>query len=149
MESYDCVCAYASLRIHKITGGRSADHFAPKSKALAAAYEWSNYRLACRNLNARKRDFTDVLDPFQVIPGTFILDAGDGSIKVSPAITGSYRTLAQSTIDRLGLDSPAFRDERVEIIDDYLAGELGKKRLRKESPFIALELERQGIKPVP
>ena len=74
MAAYDEVCAYSCFRIHRVTGARSVDHFAPRSRAWNTVYEWSNYRLACSRLNARKRDFTDVLDPFEVQTGWFRLE---------------------------------------------------------------------------
>jgi len=46
LAAYDSICAYASLRIHPVTGAHSVENFAPKSRAPALTYEWSNYRLA-------------------------------------------------------------------------------------------------------
>src|SRR5207249_1405577 len=47
MKLYDRVCAYSCFRIHAVTGSRSVDHFAAKSRRWDRVYEWSNYRLAC------------------------------------------------------------------------------------------------------
>jgi hypothetical protein len=103
LQAYDRICAYASLRIAHATGARSVDHFAPKSKALLAAYEWDNYRLACSLANARKNNFTDVLDPFVMQPDTFVLDVIAGGIKVSPHLHAPYSALAELTRNRLKL----------------------------------------------
>jgi hypothetical protein len=147
MTSYDEVCAYASVRINEITGGRSADHFAAKSSALNAAYEWSNYRLACRLMNARKSTFDDVLDPFTIAPGTFELMPLTGGLIVSPALTGQAAIDAGHTRDRLRLDDGAFRKVRLRYIDWYLAGDISERVLKQVSPFIWAELQRLGIRP--
>ena len=64
MTAYQRICAYSCFRIHPVTGARSVDHMAPKSRAWDQVYEWRNYRLSSSLLNARKRDFSTVLDPF-------------------------------------------------------------------------------------
>jgi hypothetical protein len=64
MTAYHQVCAYSCFRIHPVSGSRSADHFAPKSRSWRSIYEWSNYRLCCGRINVRRNDFGDVLDPF-------------------------------------------------------------------------------------
>lgn len=61
--SYDGICAYLCVFVERCTGGASTDHFVAKSTMAGLAYEWSNYRLACATMNARKRDFEGMLDP--------------------------------------------------------------------------------------
>ena len=73
-ESYDGICAYSCFYIHRITGGTTVEHFAPKSRKLGLAFEWNNYRLVCALMNSRKSDYEDVLDPFSIKKGTFELD---------------------------------------------------------------------------
>ena len=69
---YGGVCAYLAIYIERATGAASADHFVAKSSSEAyLVYEWSNYRLACLAMNARKRAFDDVLDPFYLPENVF------------------------------------------------------------------------------
>ena len=143
--SYAHICAYTSLRIHKVTGAHSVDHFAPKSRAPDHAYEWSNYRLACAKLNARKNNFTDVLDPFLLKPLTFELGVLDGSISLAPVLLQNDQAIAELTITRLKLDDQEMRSARLDLIDQYLANEFSSNFLRSESPFIWSELQRQGM----
>jgi len=102
MVAYDEICAYSCFRIHKVTGARSTDHFAPCSRAWDRVYEWKSYRLACSRLNARKRDFTDVLDPFEVQTGWFQLELVGFQVlpapKLDPGLTAreSWRPVTVS-----------------------------------------------------
>ena len=73
-DAYGGVCAYLSVWISRGTGGRSVEHFAPKSMHRALTCEWSNYRLVSTLMNSRKRDFEDVLDPFKIDNGWFELE---------------------------------------------------------------------------
>lgn len=144
MSAYDNVCAYASLKIHPVTGGPSVEHFAPKSRALPDAYEWINYRLVCAKLNARKNNFTDVLDPFTLAAGTFRLSLVNGSLYPSPALTGAALVDAMATVTRLKLDDAEMRNARLNLIDLYLKG-LPSWFLKEESPFVWAEMDRQGL----
>ncbi|WP_437767795.1 hypothetical protein WMF27_17135 [Sorangium sp. So ce281] len=73
-DSYRSICAYLCVLVPRGTGARSVDHVAPKSKRRELAYEWSNYRFVCSLMNARKRDFDDVLDPMEIPDGWFVLE---------------------------------------------------------------------------
>lgn len=144
MEAYDQVCAYSCFRIHEVTGARSADHFAPRSRAWNLVYEWSNYRLACSRLNARKRDFTDVLDPFEVHTGWFRLELVGFQALPAADLDASIAGRVQNTIDRLGLNDQDLRSSRAKDAEYYWAGDVSLQVLREESPFVATELARQG-----
>jgi uncharacterized protein (TIGR02646 family) len=145
MSAYSSVCAYASLRIAPVTGAQSADHFAPKSRAVADAYEWTNYRLACSKMNARKNNFTDVLDPVGLAPDLFVLDVLTGAIETAPHVMGTLKTDADNTVTRLKLDDGEMRRARLSIIDQYFAEDFNTAFLSRESPFIHGELGRQGL----
>ena len=54
MESYHRICAHLCLYIPRGTGAPSVDHAVAKSQRWDQVYEWSNYRLACSLMNARK-----------------------------------------------------------------------------------------------
>ena len=144
MQAYDEVCAYSCFRIHPVTGAASVDHMAPKSRAWNRVYEWDNYRLAAARLNARKNACGDVLDPFEVQYGWFELELV--GFQVIPgqrlAEDDDIRKQVQNTRERLRLND--VRSEREEDAVSYWASHISFARLMKESPFVAMELRRQG-----
>ena len=96
MAAYHEICAYSCFRIHPITGARSADHFAPKPKDRDNIYEWSNYRLVCSRLNSSKRDFGDVLDPFETIKVCTSYRIGSRTVETMPAALRPARSYMRS-----------------------------------------------------
>ncbi len=142
MTAYAQVCAFSCFRIHPVTGARSVDHMAPKSRAWSQVYEWRNYRLACSLLNARKRDFSAVLDPFEVEDGWFELELVGFQVRPAPGLDPEIRARIVATIETLGLDD--FRDSRARDAELYWSGDISFAVLMKESPFVAAELRRQG-----
>jgi hypothetical protein len=144
MTAYDEVCAYSCFRIHRVTGARSVDHFAPRSRRWDRVYEWANYRLACSRLNARKRDFTDILDPFEVQTGWFRLELVGFQLYPSPELDADLATRIQHTCERLGLNDYLHRESRERDAERYWSGGVTLAVLREESPLVAAELTRQG-----
>lgn len=144
-HAYGGICAYLCVFVERCTGGVSVDHFIAKSTLAGLAYEWSNYRLACSTMNSRKRDFDDVLDPFELEPDLFHLDLATGRIYPNPALGADRMVQVEQTIQRLGLDDPLCRDMRVSWFDDYLNGPLPDDYLRRKSPFVWSEAKRQGL----
>lgn len=143
-EAYKGVCAYLCIIIPRGTGARSVDHLAPKSSHPALAYEWSNYRLVCALMNSRKRDFEDVLDPFEILDGWFILELSFLQLLPNPDLDTPTRESVEATIDRLKLNDDECRRARAMYYDAYLAGDLSFNRLLEWSPFVAMEIQRQG-----
>lgn len=144
-QAYDGVCAYLCVRIPPGTGARTVEHLAPRLKRPDLAYEWSNFRLVCALMNARKRDFEDVLDPFDVRDGWFTLELSSLEVLPSPTLSVRRRRQVQATIDRLKLNDPECLAARAEHYDAYLENELTFERLARWSPFVAKELARQGL----
>jgi hypothetical protein len=145
MSAYQQICAYSCIRIHPVTGSRSADHMVPKSRAWDRAYEWDNYRLACGKMNSRKKDFEDVLDPFDVEDHWFRLDPFNGEVYANQELEEHLRSRVTATIVRLGLqDFAQYRREQVML---YERGDITLFTLETETPFIARELHRLGILP--
>lgn len=142
MRAFKEVCAYSCFRIHPVTGGGSVDHFAAKSRDWRQIYEWSNYRLVCARLNARKRDFGDVLDPFLVGRGWFQLELLGFQVIPNRRLPKPQRDAVLGTIGRLGLNE--FRQEREKDAQRYWDGDVSLRILREESPFVAQELRRLG-----
>ncbi len=141
MLAYDRVCAFSCFRIHPITGAASVDHMAPKSRRWEKVYEWSNYRLACSKMNARKRNFEDLIDPFEVRDDWFYLELVGFSAYPNPSLGAKTRERILGTIDRLKLNN--FRDQRAEDAENLWSGRITFEHLQHESPFVARELMRQ------
>ncbi len=142
MTCYDQICAYSCFRIHRVTGARSADHFAAKSRDWKRVYEWLNYRLCCSRLNARKNAFSSVLDPFEIKPGWFQLELVGFQVHPDRKLPAKLQAQIQHTIDLLGLND--FRADRTKDAELYWSHDVSLKILRRESPFVAAELHRQG-----
>lgn len=160
MRAYSRICAYSCFAIHEVTGARSVDHMAPKLNtgdepddddriALRAggwslAYEWSNYRLASSLLNARKNRFDDVLDPFEVEDGWFVLELVGFQVKPAPGLSPERQKQVEDTIDRLSLNDDVFCTRRQTDATNYEEKKINFAHLMEESPFVAREIERQG-----
>lgn len=142
LERYGYICAYSCFRIHPVTGAGSVDHFAAKSRRWDQVYEWRNYRLACQALNARKRDFSDILDPFEVVDGWFQLELVGFQVMPAEGLADPIRYRVQDTIDRLRLND--FRRSRERDAEYYWDRQISWRVLCDESPFVARELQRQG-----
>lgn len=146
LEAYGRICAFTSLYIHHVTGAPSVDHMIPKSSAWDRVYEWSNYRLACALVNARKAALPTVLDPF-AIEDWFALDLVGHQVVPRNGLPDAVLERVKATIDQLDLNSEDCRFARGEYVEAYLDGDISMTRLERRSPFIAHELRRQKISP--
>ena len=143
-DLYGGYCAYVAVRFEIVTATPTVDHFVPKSQLPANAYEWSNYRLACARMNARKNVFDDVLDPFEIEDGWFQLDSFSGSIHPNQALDPITIGQILGTIKRLNLNDPNCCALRRRIVVNYAIHQQ-IDLLRRESLFIFGELKRQGL----
>jgi len=140
---YRHICAYSACWIPT---GATVDHYHPKSARPALAYEWDNYRLALDRVNHHKGNSTDVADPVHIQPGWFVLDFHNFFVKQGPNLPPDVGALVQTTIDRLRLnDDQTFVNMRFELVRSYSRGQVTLEFLREKYPFIAVELERQGL----
>jgi len=144
-KSYDGCCAYLAVFFERTTGGGSVDHFIAKSQRADLAYEWSNYRLACSRMNSRKREYDDLLDPFEIEDGWFHLELITGRIYPNPALSPERLAAVQATIDRLLLDDAGNREMRARHYQEYRENHYTAEFLKKRSPFVCLEAQRQGL----
>jgi hypothetical protein len=144
-EAYEGICSYLCIFIQPGIGDRSVDHFVPRSRRPELLYEWSNYRLACSLMNSRKRQFEDVLDPFEVEDGWFVLDLSFLQVLPNPDLDEETRRRVQATIDRLDLNDSECLQARANDYDAYLRNELSLDLLKRWSPFVAREMRRQGL----
>ncbi len=60
----------------------------------------------------------------------------------------AIKARVEETIQKLKLNDVAFARDRRRDIEDFEQREIGMRRLREESPFVAAELERQGRLPL-
>lgn len=139
--AYSSICAYSSCWL---ATGYSLDHFVPKSVRSDLAYEWTNYRLASERINSYKASSTEVLDPFHIVSGWFILDMASFYVRANRDADEGVRTQVQKTIDILRLNAEDFVQQRFEMVRDYAAGDVSLDFLKRRYPFIAYELDRQG-----
>jgi 5-methylcytosine-specific restriction endonuclease McrA len=151
---YHDTCAYLAMKIHPATGAATIDHFIPKSKNKHRVYDWSNFRLAVKLVNTYKGEHEDVLDPFRIEDGWFVLNLGNFEVEANPALEPTLQARVRTTAhDRLRLNEPTFCAARQEYHDryhgllTYLGGPaepLPLSWLESECPFVARELRRQG-----
>ena len=143
LNSYNRTCAYLSLHIPQATGMPSVDHMVAKSTAWDQVYEWSNYRLACLLMNARK-GVADVLDPFEIEDGWFALELIEFQVVPGQGLPADVRARVVDTIDTLRLSDDICCEARAEYAHAYWEGDISLSRLRQQAPFVASELERHG-----
>src|SRR5438445_12468654 len=67
-DGYNGICAYCASWMPRASGQgpalhSSIDHFIPRTLAPRLAYEWSNFRIARRDLNENKGENMEVVDP--------------------------------------------------------------------------------------
>jgi hypothetical protein len=146
-DEYSGICAYSCHWIPYDTGADTVEHFRPKDSYPREAYEWGNYRLVCATLNGRKGTHEDVLDPFLVQDGWFVIDFPSMLVSPNPHLDPTIKQLILATINRLGLnDEGTCLKSRVKWLRDYCSPSgIPFDFLRRHAPFIAAELERQGL----
>lgn len=144
-KSYHGVCAYLCIYFEWTIGAQSTDHFVAKSKDAGQAYEWANYRLSCMSMNRNKNKFDDILDPFQIKSDTFMLNLASGKISPSPRLPKDLFEQAIQTINRLKLNDQENQEMRARHFADYLSIEISDTYLKRYSPFVWYEAQRQGL----
>jgi hypothetical protein len=145
-DAYDGVCSYSCHWIPFDTGSDNVEHFRPKSEYPPEAYEWSNYRLVCQTLNARKGVRT-VLDPFGIGPGWFVIEFPALVVKPHPTLDGPVKASIRNTCSILGLNDDATCLRSREFwTKNYCQGHIDYAFLSKMAPFLAAEITRQGYR---
>ena len=144
MERYDRICSYSSLYIHPVTGARSVDHMVAKSMRWDQVYEWTNYRLACSLMNARKDAIASVLDPFEIEDGWFALELVAFQVVPGDELPGDTAMSVRDTIEQLRLNEAVCCDARGEYAEQYHAGHISLDYVMRRAPFVGRELRRRG-----
>jgi len=144
-EAYNGICAYSVEWIPENVGDPTVDHYMPKANYPALAYEWSNYRLAALRFNRAKRDYLDVLDPFTLEPDWFALNFPYPLIKPNAGISSTQSRMVIDTVNRLKLNDGISIRSRQRWISGFSNGLFPFDFLKRNAPFIAYELQRQGL----
>jgi hypothetical protein len=144
LRAYHRVCAYVSIYIEPVTGAPSVDHLLPKSQRWDAAYEWNNYRLGCSLMNSRKGIVAEVLDPFAVENGWFVLELVGFQMDPAAGLDAAIHDRVTATIEKLGLNDRECRELRAYYAQNYWENHISYDYLRQRAPFVARELQRQG-----
>ena len=145
MESYHRICAYLCLYISRGTGAPSVDHAVAKSQKWDQVYEWSNYRLACSLMNARKGAAACVLDPFEIEKGWFALELVGFQVLPGDRLSDEVIGAVANTIERLRLNDPTCCEAREEYAENYWNGGISFRHLMQHAPFVSRELQRQHL----
>ena len=141
---YNSICAYCSS--YTVKGTRSVDHFIPKSKYPAGAYEWTNFRLSRARLNNNKGNHQDVLDPFSLTAGWFQFDFHSFLIRPNQELPVSDKQKVRNSIKRLKLNADNdYVNERTEVIRQYCRGGITFQHITRNYPFLAAEMVRQDF----
>lgn len=145
--AYGGVCSYSCFYVD-LLHLPTVDHFVALTKTqLEDAYEWENYRLACSLMNACKRDFPDVLDPFEVQDGWFVLDIDTLEIKPGEGLAPIIDDRVRETIRRLQLNGRDCLLARTRYFDLYWNPPNPNQPiplwfLERQAPFLAREMRR-------
>ena len=86
-----------------------------------------------------------VLDPFEIHDGDLILDFPSCLVKPRNDMSPAEKSKAKATIQILHLNDEDQADRRCEIIMEYISGNISRSFLESKYPFIAEELNRQGL----
>jgi hypothetical protein len=150
--AYGGICAFSCHFIALDTGFRTVEHFKSKVAYPHKAYSWANYRLVCGLLNGRKGEHQDVLDPFLVEDGWFVLSFPGIIVKPNDRLPKRRWKQVDATIRRLCLNSDeSCVDSRQHWLEEYCRFASGDEHrayssLVRHAPFIAKELHRQGLR---
>lgn len=144
--AYGKVCAYSCFYIPEATGVDTVEHFLPKVPHPAEAYEWTNYRFVSHRLNQRKGKKEDVVDPFAIQNGWFVIDFPSLLVRPADNLAPDITAAVQGSIDRLGLnDSDSCWEQRDHFTRAYCLGKCTFAYLQQDAPFLASEIARQGL----
>ncbi|MDE0003826.1 MAG: hypothetical protein OXQ29_14145 [Rhodospirillaceae bacterium] len=142
-KAYHRICSSLCLYISRGTEARSVDHMVARDTAWNQAYEWSNFRLACSLMNARKGKAPFVLDPFQVKDGWFALELVEFQVLPGEGLAAPTVAAVKKTIRQLRLNDEECCGARAEYAEVYWQKEINIDYLGSHAPFVASELRRQ------
>jgi hypothetical protein len=139
------ICVYSAQWIPYDTGSPAVDHFIPKTVNPELAYEWDNFRLICSKMNSIKGIKTEIIDPFFLPADSFIIDFPSMLIKPNPNLLEPLKSRVVYTIECLKLNEEMRQLGRSDQLIKYCKKDYSFDHLKENYPFIAYELERQGL----
>ena len=142
-DLYDHVCAFSGMRIGP-NADATVEHMVPKSRNWRLVYEWGNYRLACLRMNRKKREYTDVLDPFCIDDGWFVMDIVEFRVHPAAQLDESRKHSVAATINRLGLNDLDWCETRRQHVAHYREHRM-LDIVEAVFPFVAKEIQRLGL----
>ena len=140
--AYSDACAYTTRRL---MGDGTIDHFLPKTKCPHLAYDWENYRLARQKVNQCKGNTTEVVDPFKIKIGWFVLNVPSCLVQPGKELNVVLRKRINSTINVLQLNADSLVQERCDFLVDLADGHVTMEFLDRFYPFLSSEVKRQDI----
>lgn len=143
-NAYGGICAYTGIWFSTADKTLSVDHFLPKSHYPEKAYEWDNYRLTTQVMNNNKGN-RYVVDPFLITNGDVVLDFPSCLVHARRDSDPAYKSKIETSIDILKLNSEEEITRRFDIIIEYISGNCNFQHMQRKFPFIAEEIERQGL----
>lgn len=146
------ICAYTCHWISEDTGWKTVEHFRAKERYPNLAYEWTNYRYVCGLVNGRKGIAQDVIDPFKLMDGWFVIDFPTLIVRAGAHLPTARRNRVKATIERLRLnDEPTCISARQSWLREYYTLAKSNEKaafnfLERYAPFLAKELDRQRLR---
>lgn len=145
-SAYSGICAYSASWISRTQSNATVDHYLPKQKKPRLAYEWRNFRLCNPKMNGYKDNFEDVIDPFYIQDGWFIIDFSTFLIDAFHVLPDYLKKAIRDSIIRLKLNvDDSLVQDRANVVKEYIRGGFTFDYLKRNYPFIAFELERQNL----
>lgn len=144
-DEYRGICAYTCHWTPYDTGWKTVEHFKPKENYPQEAYHWANYRFVCGALNGRKGKYEDVLDPFTLQDGWFVMHFPSLQLLPGEELSKDDAISVEKTINRLKLNDWTCIRARKDWLVPYLKEKYGIKYLEEKAPFLAGELKRQSF----
>jgi len=155
---YNGYCAYSAYLVPSL----EIDHYIPIAKIVEdgerhRAYEWDNFRPASGPMNREKGDSNEIIDPFIIESGWFIIDFKTINLKIERGknVPEKYGPWVDSTIRRLKLNNKFnYIEYRCKMLGTYCEScekypesiAANFENLLMIAPFIAHELQRQNLK---
>ena len=148
-DAYAGICMYCASWTPRTPRGASLqqtsiDHFLPKSKYPALAYDWSNFRLCRSDINARKGRDVLVPDPLGIRNAWFVIDFTTWRVGPSGSAPIYIKNRIRTAFVILGLNEDPYIEERETVAAIYVHRPLERDQLSVLYPFLISELTRQS-----
>lgn len=143
-EAFHCLCGYTIMRT-KLENA-DVEHYISKDTDSSKAYEWSNYRYSCLNINRyyKKNHDDNILDPFEVENDWFELLLPDCQLVLTDKVPPDKLSRAEFTLEQLQLQRGEWLiRERQYLFFAYTDGEITLDYLEREAPLLARAIEKR------